>query len=295
VRLASVNLLHGLSLDDGRVEAGRLRAAARSLAADVLGLQEVDRGQPRSHRLDLTAEVAAATGAVAWRFEPAIIGTPGGRWRPAVDGDGGACAAGPTDRTGAGAAGGAGATDGADAADGAVQAYGVGLVSRLPVRRWVTVRLPAAPVRSPVPVPGARRRMLWLPDEPRVALGAVVDTGAARFTVVTTHLSFVPGWNARQLRRLVRALRRQPEPLPTPILLLGDLNLPGRLPALLSGWRPLAPEVRTYPAPQPRWQLDHLLAHGPAPTVTAARAEQLPVSDHRALVVDLEVPARPPG
>ena len=62
MRVASFNILNGRSLADGEVDAGRLRDAAKLLDADVLGLQEVDRDQPRSHRLDLTAEVAAAMG-----------------------------------------------------------------------------------------------------------------------------------------------------------------------------------------------------------------------------------------
>ena len=62
MRVASFNILNGRSLSDGEVDAGRLRDAVKLLDADVLGLQEVDRDQPRSHRLDLTAEVAAAMG-----------------------------------------------------------------------------------------------------------------------------------------------------------------------------------------------------------------------------------------
>src|SRR3712207_8109421 len=54
--------------------------------------------------------------------------------------------------------------DFASGADGEPQ-YGVAIVSRFPVRRWLIHRLPAAPTRSPVPVGG---RVLLLPDEPRV-------------------------------------------------------------------------------------------------------------------------------
>jgi endonuclease/exonuclease/phosphatase family metal-dependent hydrolase len=43
----------------------------------------------------------------------------------------------------------------------------------------------------------------------------------------------------------------------------------------------------TYPAHDPRVQLDHVLADGPVPAVTAAGAWAAPVSDHRVLVVDL--------
>ncbi len=252
MRLATFNLLHGRSLTDGRVVPQRLAEAARTLAADVVGLQEVDRGQPRSGGADQTEQVARATGAEHWRFLPAIVGTPGAAWRAATDDD--------------------------SQAD---PAYGVGLVSRWPVSSWQVVRLPAARVRAPVLLPGTRR-VVWLQDEPRVGLVAVVETPLGPVTVGTTHLSFVPGRNGAQLRRLTTAMAQ----LPGPRVLLGDFNLPGPLPRLLTRWRALA-RTPTYPAPDPRVQLDHVLASGELPPVAAVHALPLPVSDHRALVVQL--------
>jgi endonuclease/exonuclease/phosphatase family metal-dependent hydrolase len=252
VRLATFNLLHGRSLTDGRVVPERLAEAARTLAADVVGLQEVDRGQSRSGGADQTAQVALALGAEHWRFVPAVVGTPGTSWRAATDEE-----------------------------DEGLPAYGVGLVSRWPVRSWQVVRLPAARVRAPVLLPGTRR-VVWLQDEPRVGVVAVVETPLGPVTVGTTHLSFVPGRNAAQLRTLTATMAQ----LPGPRVLLGDLNLPGPLPGLLTGWRPLA-RTPTYPAPEPRVQLDHVLASGELPPVAAVQALPLAVSDHRALVVQL--------
>ena len=73
--------------------------------------------------------------------------------------------------------------------------------------RWLVTRLPSAPVRSPIVIPGPRRKVLWLRDEPRVLIAAVLETPAGPMTVANTHLSFVPGWNGAQLRRAARALR----------------------------------------------------------------------------------------
>jgi endonuclease/exonuclease/phosphatase family metal-dependent hydrolase len=251
VRLATFNLLHGRSLTDGRVVPERLAEAARTLDADVVGLQEVDRGQSRSGGADQTEQVARALGAEHWRFVPAITGTPGATWRAATDEDEGQ------------------------------PAYGVGLVSRWPVTAWEVVRLPAARVRAPVLLPGTRR-VVWLQDEPRVGVVAVVETPIGPVTVGTTHLSFVPGRNGAQLRTLTAAMAQ----LPGPHVLLGDFNLPGPLPRLLTRWRSLA-RTPTYPAPEPRVQLDHVLASGELPPVTAVSAVPLPVSDHRALLVQL--------
>jgi endonuclease/exonuclease/phosphatase family metal-dependent hydrolase len=252
VRLASFNLLHGRSLSDGQVVPERLAASVRLLAADVVGLQEVDRAQDRSDARDLTAEVAATMATDHWRFVPALIGTPGFDWRIATDGD-----------------------------DPALASYGCGLVSRHPVRSWHTFRLAAAKVRSPIMMPGTKQ-VVWLQDEPRVGLAAVVETPLGVMTIATTHLSFVPVWNGVQLRTLCKELVR----LPGPRVLLGDLNMPPPFPAVLSRWRSLA-KTPTYPAPAPRVQLDHVLAHGALPPVRSVQTPELPVSDHRALVVEL--------
>jgi endonuclease/exonuclease/phosphatase family metal-dependent hydrolase len=255
VRLATFNLLHGRSLSDGTVHAGRVASAVAGLDADVLGLQEVDRAQPRSGLLDLTAIAAQALGAPVHRFAAAVVGTPGERWQPWRSDD-----------------------------DNAHPLYGIALVSRWPVLRWQITKLPAAPVRSPVWVPD--RGLVLLRDEPRVLLAAVVEAPGGPVTVATTHLSFVPGWNVRQLRAAVRALRN----LPAPRVLLGDLNLPAGPARAFSGWRPLA-RVATYPSPSPRAQLDHVLVdpRGGAALgrVVAASAPAAGISDHRPLVVEL--------
>ena len=262
MRLATFNLLHGRSLHDGAVHADRVSAAVTRLDADVLGLQEVDRAQPRSGLLDLTALAADALGARAHRFVAAVTGTPGETWSPW-----------------------------ADTHDGSLPSYGVALVSRWPVLRWQITRLPAAPVRSPVFVPGPGGGLLMLRDEPRVLLAAVIDAPGGPLTVATTHLSFVPGWNVRQLRAAVRALRE----LPAPRVLMGDLNLPGGLARAATRWRTLA-RAATYPSPAPRAQLDHIIADPRGAhllgRVVQVGTPQVPVSDHRPLVVHLAPPPR---
>ena len=230
----------------------------------MLCLQEIDRGQPRSAGVDQTAAVAAGMGAAAWRFQPALVGEPGGRWRAATDADGDCNSGEP--------------------------GYGVGLVSRLPVERWHVRFLAAAPVRSPVVVPRqGRPGVILLPDEPRVVLAADLAAGPATgdgLRVATTHLSFVPGYNLVQLRRATRWLSTLDAT--RTCVLLGDLNVPGPFPRLVTGWRPLV-RARSFPADRPRVQVDHVLAAGPAAVVAATRTCRLSLSDHVAVVVDLTV------
>jgi len=252
VRLATFNILHGRSLADDRVDVARFADAVRSLRADVLGLQEVDRDQPRSLGADLTAVAAEAMGAAEHRFVAALSGTPGTTWTA------------PTGDEQPGTA-----------------SYGIALLSRYPVRGWQIVRLPAIPVRVPVKFP-RRRRPVLVKDEPRVAVAAAVETPVGPLTVANTHLSFIPGWNVVQLRRLLRALPDRGEP----VVLMGDLNMDVSRAARVSRLRPLAAHP-TYPSGDPHVQLDHILAGGPVTPTGPGRAHQLALSDHRALSVDV--------
>src|SRR5918998_377723 len=84
VRIGTFNILHGRSLDDGKVDVDRLADAVKTLDADVLGLQEVDRDQPRSMGADLTTVAADAMGAADSQFVAALAGTPGGTWMAAT-------------------------------------------------------------------------------------------------------------------------------------------------------------------------------------------------------------------
>ena len=113
-------------------------------------------------------------------------------------------------------------------------------------------------------------------EEPRVALIADIETPHGVVRVASTHLSFLPGCNLVQLRRVTRCVE-QGKP---PALIMGDLNLPGRVPAAIIGYRPLA-RHRTYPAAHPLVQLDHLLLKGELGQVRHTAALRLAVSDHR--------------
>lgn len=259
MRAVTLNLLHGRETATGLVAAEVLSKAITALHADVLGVQEIDRLQRRSGGLDEPSIIAAAVGARWWRYVPSVRGTPGpgGGWRPALVDDGSVLDE-PT--------------------------YGLALFSRYPVVDWRVLRFPPSRVRLPLRVAG-RRGLVAFPDEPRTALAARVEAPGGPLTVATAHLSFVPGVNARQLRRVAGWLQT----MPGPRLLMGDLNLPGRVPSRLTRWESVA-RAATYPAWRPRVQWDHVLAHGFANlSVTAAATVELAVSDHRALQVDLEL------
>ena len=256
MRLVTFNVLHGASPDDGLVDLDRFARAVVALDPDVLALQEVDRGQERSHGADLAAVAAEAMGAATTRFVAAMTGNPGQRWLPATR------------------------TPDPDAA-----AYGVALLSRYPLVGWRDLHLP----RITPPVPRLRRdprRIEMAHEELRTAVVARLETPEGPLLVASAHLSFFPGWNQLQLYALRRALtagvsRR------IPAVLMGDLNLTPRPVRAVTRFRPLV-TADTFPVHHPRFQIDHVLARGDVGAVVDARAVELPMSDHRALVVELD-------
>jgi endonuclease/exonuclease/phosphatase family metal-dependent hydrolase len=254
MRLATFNLLHGRSTVDGVVDLDRLAAAVRTLDPDILALQEVDHRQPRSHLADLTAIAAEAMGAVAHRFAAVLSGTPGATWLAATEDD----------------------------IPGTPE-YGIALLSRYPAHSWQVTRLPRIPFRFPLYLPGTRK-VIVVDEEPRVVLIGHLDTPAGPVAVANTHLSFVPGWGQWQLLRVLRDLA----PAREPVVLMGDLNMRDPIPAMIAGYRSLA-RHHTFPVEAPNRQLDYTLLRGRLGVVVSSSAPRLPLSDHRALTVDLSV------
>jgi len=226
LRITSWNLLNGRSLIDGKADASTLKKGIDDLlgefSPDIIGIQEVDFDQLRSGQIHQAEKIAEWMGAREFRYHPTVLGTPGDIWS-AHDGES------------------AGAS------------YGIALISKIPVRNWHIKRLKKAPFGIPLAVPTPRGvRMRYVPDEPRVAIAAELEDGTI---VSVTHLSFVPGFNVRQLRNITRWLHS----LGSRVILLGDFNLPWGLAAKLSGLNSLT-SASSYPSWDPKVQFDYILA-----------------------------------
>ncbi len=286
MRVATFNILHGMSVlgrngtptfdpgDQLPADPEALAAAVRSIDADVLGMQEVDAHQERSGSVDQALVAAHAMGIdgepAPRMFIPSVQGTPGDRATFSAADE-------HVRRR---------ASEGPEPHHGPL--YGVALVTRLEVVSWHHTVFDAAPMSLPLLVPSTPKpRLMSVPDEPRAAIAAVLAVGGREVTVATVHLSFVPGFNAAQLRRLVAWLK----PLPRPLVLLGDFNLPGGFPELITGW-PGIVRAQTYPSFGPKVRFDHILLDGfSKDAVLEARRTvevlRLDVSDHCAVAAEL--------
>lgn len=239
----------------GQVDLAAAAEAIAALGVDVVGVQEVDRGLPRTGHADQVAELARATG-MHGVFAPALLGDPDRTWSIVPEQDPG----GP--------------------------AYGVGLLTRAPLSGVRRVQLPGGGDgrRSP----NASLRNPGWDREPRVVVAGDLPLDGATVRVATTHLSYLPWRGMTQFRAALVAVAADAGAA----LLIGDLNLPAwpvRL-ALRDGWSHAGGQP-TYPAWRPRVQIDQLLVRGLRVDEIAVTPPA--TSDHLPLVATLSLPGRP--
>ena len=236
-----------------------LGAAAADLGSDVIAIQEVDHGLARSNNSFQTRDIAIAMDAKNWAFAPSIIGSPEGKWEKANNDI-------------------ATNIDSTSAIDSG--SYGIGIVSKISVIKWHRLNLGRSIVGMPLLIPNTeteKAKAIYIKDELRLALAAELENG---WTVINTHLSFVPGVNVFQLSKL----KKWADSFGEKVLLLGDFNLPGGIPAIGSNWQSLILQ-NTYPSWKPKIQFDYILSKGVAlkdviqvPTTKSAISDHLPLT-----------------
>jgi endonuclease/exonuclease/phosphatase family metal-dependent hydrolase len=244
VRITSWNLLHGMAIppqDSADPEA--LQRAIESLESDVFAFQEVDHFLPRSKSRPQMRDIADSIAARDWAMGASVIGTPGESWRKKHEDEPEII------------------SNTSSHSELMHECYGIGIVSKIPVLSWHRLNLGNSPLGLPLIVPGdetgrGKPRFIYVKDEPRLALAAVLENG---FTVVNTHLSFVPGFNLAQLRRVKKWALEIAESTGTRAIVLGDLNLPKNLPVVASKWKSLVTQ-NTYPSWGGKIQFDYILS-----------------------------------
>lgn len=281
MRVVSWNAQYGTTnassaLGSGQHSEAELRRALRAIAAcqpDVVAFQEVERAQGRSNHLNMpriiTEEVARA--GLEWTgFAPSFMGWARGlRFYPH-----------PGFRSG-------------------LPAFGVMLAARRVPRTWKIARLGKAPVRWISR--GSRWRGKVAFGENRVMLAAQLESGQV---IGTTHLEIDPPTATAQAEEGFSRLLD----IGTPALLVGDFNLaPARVAGALecrhvfNGERgrhfDQAVDGRThmsaftFPSTDPYANMDQaVLAPGAGGArVVSVRSLPLSVSDHAALVLDIQM------
>ncbi len=249
----------------------KLGEAIQAIGADVIGIQEVDEQLARSGNASQTALVAEAMNTQHWGFAPVMVGAPGEKWRKLNSLDATVITANNVQ----------------DNRQSNLEGnYGIGVVSKIPVLHWDRLELGNSVVGMPLVIPAENKkgkqsvRMIYVADEPRVALAATLENG---WTVINTHLSFVPFVNYRQLRKIKKWAAELSQRYGTQTLIIGDMNLPKGLPALRSAWNSLV-EQNSYPSWGAKIQFDYILSdslkpdqYESLPTVVTGVSDHLPV------------------
>ncbi|QXC59847.1 endonuclease/exonuclease/phosphatase family protein [Aquihabitans sp. G128] len=155
--------------------------------------------------------------------------------------------------------------------------YGNALLVRGDLESWSVTGLPK--------VPSWR---LW--QERRTVLQAAVRVDGQPWSIAATHLAVPQGVNGPQLDRVLDLVADRPRPL----VVLGDLNrFPSTVePAARAAGLAYVPHGPTNPVPHRRLVIDHVLV-SPDVRVGAVEVRSTPMSDHAALLVDLEVSGLP--
>jgi endonuclease/exonuclease/phosphatase family metal-dependent hydrolase len=263
MRITSWNILHGQSLNPA--ESADFSAVAASLSSDVLALQELDMNLERSGGTNQVADIAKAMGAVAWGFAPTVHGTPGFSWRKLTSFETRVITYKEEE---------------------AAELYGVGIASKIPVQHWLRCELGKAWIGLPLLIANEKGKVapFYVKDEPRVAIAAVLENG---WTVINTHLSFVPFVNAFQLMKVTRWAKKIEKDYQTKVVLLGDFNLPWGLPTRITRWK-RATKTLSYPSWKPAISFDYILLRDrEIELATETIHESVAISDHRPISIEI--------
>ncbi|CAB4889170.1 unannotated protein [freshwater metagenome] len=263
MRITSWNCLHGQSLNPA--DSATFSSVAPTLGSDVLALQEIDMNLARSGDQNQIREIADSIAAPDWGFAPALKGTPGFSWRKLTKNEKRVITKN-------------------DASDN--EYYGIGIASKIPVKNWLRLELGKSLIGLPLLIANEKGKVapFYVKDEPRVAIAAVLENG---WTVINTHLSFVPIVNIYQLLKITRWAKIIERDYFTRVIIVGDFNLPWGIPSKLTQWK-RATKTRSYPSWKPAISFDYILINASElKKCEEVIYPQISISDHRPIGIDL--------
>ena len=274
MRITSWNFLHGQSLNPAATP--ELREILGEFKSDVLSLQEVDHHLPRSGERNQSREIAQHLKTEWWGFAPAISGTPGVKWQKLTTKEQRVLTEADSESRSL-----------HDGVENSGQYYGIAIVSKLPVLQWHRLELGRSLIGMPLAVGNAKGRItfIYVKDEPRVAMAAVLENG---WIVINTHLSFVPLVNIYQLFKLASWAKKLESQYGAKVLLTGDFNLPWGIPSRLLSFK-RATQANSYPSWKPAISFDYILTH-PANVLKTKEYlhPAIELSDHRPISIDIQ-------
>ena len=259
MRLATWNILHGKIISQ-KEESDPGIAFAKAIAflnCDLIGLQEVDHFHPRSFSVNQTENAARVMGATNWAFAPSYF-LNGHLERNIQDGD---------------------QLIVTDQNSNHVPAYGIAIISKVPVLKWERLNLHRARFGKIMRISeGAKSKRFYAKDHARSALAAFLDDRI----VVNAHLSFVQPFNFFQAREVMRWGKALEKKYQLPVFLMGDFNLFHA--TRFSKWISLGSGL-TFPIWKPDRQIDYIMSR--KNISTAYTTVGLEISDHRALICEV--------
>jgi len=275
LRVMSYNIRWGLGTD-GRYRLDRIAAVIREAGADLVGLQEIERGSPRSRFLDQPARLARMLGMEvafganlrlgSWCFGNALLS----RWP--IRGWRNVSLPVPPESSPLFAA-----------------------RSRVETP-WHESRPGEKTSRyhRPHRLSGTALLRRWSPrlfDRRGVLVAEIGFPGGngAALTTLVTHLPLRRDVRVEQAKTILSLLPGNGEAA----LLMGDLNEGPNGPAVRrfhdGGLTDLSGDAPTFPSPEPVGKIDFIMGRGPVRSVDTARVIRTPASDHLPVVVDVEL------
>ena len=266
MRITSWNIQHGIAYQAAPAQdfslADNLAALHRDIESDIYLFQEVDCRLPRTDYRNQPAELAAAVGAIDFRFAPTVIGEPG--LKSVMPEQEERVLISETCST--------------------FNGYGNLFISRIPVREWLRFDLGKSPIGAPLLIGmGAGQRLIVAPDELRTATAAVLEN---KIIVINTHLSFVPGYNIKQLRQLIQWAKALEAEYASEVIIAGDFNLPDFALTPFRQWRTINTGP-TFPQWNPKITFDHFMVRACLTNTWRARSEAAQMyGDHLPITVE---------
>ncbi len=258
MKLVSWNIMHGEIVTPAAVvdSVVALAKSVQELDPDLIGLQEVDYGHPRTENINQTQNIAETLGAQWWAFAPSFY-VVDGKEKNVNHGD---------------------LPIITNEKPETISAYGISIVSRVPVKKWLRLNLSPALFGKfiTIPIAGVRTR-IYARDHSRSAIAALLENRV----IINTHLSFIWPFNFFQYRKVLKWANSLEQEFSLPVIVMGDFNLKSI--GKRGRWKLLF-AAQTFPIWEPDRQIDYFLAKQ---SLVEGFTRHSCVSDHLAIGIYL--------